>query len=494
MGKNVEKYISLLGEHFCLGNNINSSTKCEIRDIEAKKLIVSSRLDLVAKYKYVEFKEKKIESSFAKDLYAKHIEAFTKGTFTEPGNKEKNSIDKYINTFDLLIENIKKDGFDFNNSIIPMGENLSILDGAHRTSVAAFYEKDVRAIKFDDLKLNFDYDFFKKRLLEDKYLDYLINEYCKLKKNIYIACMWPIAKNKKKREEAEKLINKYGELICKKEVAFNYNGLKNFMLQIYGHHNWIGNHMNNYKGVESKVDSCYYDGHPVSVYVFECESLSKVIELKENVRDLFNISNHSIHITDNFKESIQMANLIFNNNCIEFMNKRKPNQFNQFNNFFEELKKEIKDNNINEDEIIIIDDSVMELYGIKEAGKIGVICKNNYSFKSKYIYDARNIIEGIGYTEDELIYNPENYIFFQDVKFISLNTLAKIKKMNREIEDLELINNFNIKNRDKLIQRIRNSINIKVKYIKRRFIQIVFKTLKYIGLTSYLKKVYLKLK
>ncbi len=45
---------------------------------------------------------------FAKEIYKDHIRAFSLGKFTEPGNEEKNSIERFIEEFQKTFKDIKK--------------------------------------------------------------------------------------------------------------------------------------------------------------------------------------------------------------------------------------------------------------------------------------------------------------------------------------------------------------------------------------------------
>lgn len=84
----------------------------EITWIKGKDLLSVKRLDLMAKYIYVESYLSGHGKAWAKELYSKHIEAFSGGGFREPGNAQKNSLDAYISSFDHLIEEISQNGFD----------------------------------------------------------------------------------------------------------------------------------------------------------------------------------------------------------------------------------------------------------------------------------------------------------------------------------------------------------------------------------------------
>lgn len=88
---NVEE---LLGKYFCDTYNIDLTKQYKIEYINARELLVPGRIDLIAKYKYIEAKEKGYNCKFINELYDKHIEAFSAGSYNEPGNDEKNSIKK----------------------------------------------------------------------------------------------------------------------------------------------------------------------------------------------------------------------------------------------------------------------------------------------------------------------------------------------------------------------------------------------------------------
>lgn len=450
----------------------------------------------MAKYKYIEFKEKGLESSFGEEVYRKHIEAFTKGTFAEPGNPNKNSIDRYIETFDSLIDSIKKKGFDANLSLVPIGKELSILDGAHRVSCSAFFEKEIKVIQFPTLKLNFGYDFFKTLLLDTKYLDYLVTEYCKLKSNVFVACVWPTAKGEDKRKEMETIIKSYSEIVCKKEVHLTYNGFRNFMLQIYGHQEWVGNYKNNFKGVTSKVDACFDEKRGLLIYVLECDSLENILELKQKIRGIFKISNHSIHISDNQAESIQMLDLLFNINSVGLMSNGCPDKFLEFSESLRDLKQYITDNNINPEELIVISDSVLGLYGIRAVNEIGFLTKSNGFIDSNKIFESIDFFEYCDISLDELLYNPKFYTIYNGVKFITLDVLKNMKLKRNEKQDQEdivLINKFQLENQKSPIFKFKNKtdkIKLNLKHLKRKIIQLTLKLLDALGLYNKTRKVY----
>ncbi len=99
-----------------------------------KKLCLThNRFDLAFKLYFLPLLESDCYSDFRRACYKYHIKAFSLGSFAEPGNLEKNSYEKYEDVFRQLFHDIQKSGFDETKSLIPLSEDGSILNGAHRT-------------------------------------------------------------------------------------------------------------------------------------------------------------------------------------------------------------------------------------------------------------------------------------------------------------------------------------------------------------------------
>lgn len=483
----------ILGDHFYIGNRINENTPYEILDIDARKLIVPSRIDLIAKYKYVEFFDNCINTTFATELYEKHIAAFTNGTYIEPDNPQKNSIDKYKQTFNGLIEKIKENGFDSNISMIPVGTDYGVLDGAHRAACAAYLGKTVRVIRFPEIKFNFDYEYFKDEMLDDIYLDFMVSEYCRIKDNVFVANIWPAADGKEKRQQVNSVIEKYGTVVAKKKIHLTYQGYRNYMLQIYSHHDWVGTFENYFKGVMSKVDACYADDRDLLIYIFECDNLDRVLKLKEEIRNLFEIGNHSIHISDNQIESVQMVELVLNQNSLDLMNNCKPDKYLEFTSLLKKYKDKVTNNKQARIESVIVSDSVLSLYEIRPVNIISWISEMDVD----YCENSREYESLIAEIKDEMIFNPHYYCIFSDLKFVTLKVLRDLK-IKRDTEqdkkDLELIDE-RIKQFDKpCVLDNKTKCKRKVKAIKRKVYNVLTSITRKLGVYELIRKMYRKIK
>lgn len=307
--------LNKLDNYFLNYNKITEDIKFELFDIDAKDLVMESRIDLIVKYYYISCREKNQNLSFAKELYEKHIEAFTDSTFSEQGNPNKNSIEKYIEVFDNLIDNFKKTGFDSDISIIPVGKNYELLDGSHRTACAVYFNQKVKVIRFPNLSVNYDFKFFKRRLLDDFYLDFIAKEFVVLKSNIRVLFAWPqIAGNRNNKVIEEILEKKQCKVIYRKRLKFNREGLRNLVFQIYKDEPWIGHNKNNFKGVTLKADMCYAKSGHVEIYLVNSTSLKLLAMAKNEMRQYFGVGKSSIHTSDTKKETMEILNFIFDKN------------------------------------------------------------------------------------------------------------------------------------------------------------------------------------
>lgn len=440
---------NLLTHYLIEGNKITPDTPYEIEEIDAKELLTPERIDLMAKWIYIDAKEKGVDMTGARDIYAKHIEAFSEGTFTEPGTEEKNTLDKYYDTFDKLIEDIRENGFDSQKSLVPVGKDNVLLDGAHRCVCAAYFGKKVKVIRFESIMKDYGTEFFKRRFLEEDVLDQLVVNYCKVKNNLFCACLWPAAEAALS-DDAEKIIQEEcGKIIYSKSLKLSYHALRNFMIQIYGHQSWTGTVENKHQGVDSKVEACFAN-RETRVIFFHCESLERVLTAKEHIRELFKIENHSVHISDTDEETRMMAGILLNKNSRHFLEYGDIDFSRELNCVLQQKRK-----TGSLDNVIMAPEATLAAYGIKETGE-----------EEAYVEE-----EGI----IDVLCNPQSFFEVYGVKFLSLsevkrmNECGKVQGSKEEIREinklLRKMNNAHVKpqkkrkaNQENLLQNIKDKI------------------------------------
>ena len=95
---------------------------------QGSKLVTRNRFDIAIKLIFIDLMKYDVE--FSTELYKEHIRAFSLGKYTEPGQADKDSIEKFISSFNNTYESIKETGFKKHTSIIPLCKNGTIINGA----------------------------------------------------------------------------------------------------------------------------------------------------------------------------------------------------------------------------------------------------------------------------------------------------------------------------------------------------------------------------
>lgn len=371
---------NLLSDNFIKTRNITDEIKFEIKEVDAKDLLTPERIDLAAKIAYIRAVDTGFDIEFAREIYSKHIEAFSDGYFNEPGDDNKISIDDFFNEFDKLINSIKEHGFDENISLVPVGKDNIILDGAHRTACAIYFNKKIKIIKFDGFDFNFNYQYFRNKMLTEELLGYMAIDYARYSNSkLYCACIWP-ASPVEKRQQVLDFINQNGKIVYERDVQLDFEGLRNLMVQIYSHQDWIGTIKDQFIGVNGKVEPCYVPGVPCKVIMFEGGELDEVLKMKEDIRELFNIGKHALHISDSLEETQLMASLLFSSSSILSLNFGKITQNDKL---YSSLK------NIKATSNLLPFEYSLAFFGIKEIDdKITIPVFKTENFREYFVYSG----------------------------------------------------------------------------------------------------------
>ena len=455
----------------------------KIKNIKAKELLVHNRFDLAFKLLYLENIDKK--SKFSKEIYTEHIRAFSLGEYTERGNKDKNNISRFIEDFHNTFGNIKKNGFDSSKTLIPLSKNGSIANGAHRVASAIYVDKNVECIDTNAADPIYDYNFFYNRNVSKKLLDAVATKFIEYANNIYLAIIWPSAQGWDKEIE-EAIPN----IVYRKEFALNLNGAHNLISQVYYGEKWIGSAEDNFKGAQGKLVECFRSFDPVRVVAFQANNLDGALVVKDKIRSIFNIGKNSIHITDTKNEAISVGRVVFNDNSIHFLNNAKLSRYISTFKKLDKFTNFIKENKLNMNDLLIDSSLILSCYGLREAKDTDFFCSDNSKIKVRFddINTHDEVLKYYQKTKQELIYNPKNHFYFNELKFVSFYELYKMKKNRDELKDkndCRMMEAFMEKDEFKMIV---SKFKQKIYYgmIKVRYNLILF--LDFIGLKKIIKK------
>lgn len=415
-----------------VNSNIASKIKDDsykIQTLPAINLINSSRIDILIKYLYAKSRIEKRAIPFLKEIYLAHIKAFN--GFVEADDTHKVGKDSFLNNFHSLIESISQENIK-ENTLIPIGNNSIPMDGAHRISIAAALNLPIKVFTINEIAPIYDLEFFNNRGLDNEFRDYTTIKYTEFKNNLYMVMIWPIAKGR--QEEIEHILRKNGTIVNKKEIKLTYNGLLNLQIVEYKEEKWLGNYSNDFEGAHTKCSQCYNKENTLRAFLFE--SNADLIKMKDDIRNIFNIGKHAIHINDTQEQTKEIAQLVFNDNAIHFLNCRSRNEMKSFNQLFHQFASYIEKNKINKDEIAIIG-GVLSLYGLRDAQDLDYISINeqiplkindNIELETKKINYTH-------YSKEEIITDPRLHFVYNGIKFVSLQVILEIKKNRNNDSD-----------------------------------------------------------
>jgi hypothetical protein len=416
--------------------------------IKTKKLLTVNRIDVIFKILHLKLKALGAEQ-ISKKIYDEHIFYITNGLYIEEGSSKK-SLKNYTDEFNSLFKSLKDNGFDSSISKIPLSCKGCISNGSHRLAASIFLKiPEVRIVETIDKQHLYNFNFFKERGISKELLELAILEFLHLTENNHLAIIWPSA-NKKIN-----YINKFSEIIYEKKLILNPRAAQNFVAEVYKEHKWVGSFEDGYGGAITKVSEVFDNYSCLHLIFFKENSLKRVKQIKNLLRDKFNIGKSSVHITDNTFETREIGNIILNNNSIHFMKYGIPNKFSSIFKNLKLFRERLNKMKIDINSLIISNDTVLGIYGIKSSETVQYLSVNKLNFHNENFH---NEISNIAYYDEkveELIYDPKNYFYFSGFKFSTLDVIEKFKIKRKSPEDyIDL----------KLIQKLNSSkkFNIKI--------------------------------
>jgi len=414
--------------------------KCDSFD-----LFTTHRFDIGPKYIYAEHRKLGINSPWSRKLYEAHLRAFN--DCHEDDGSGKSGIDAFTRTFDSLLDSIETSGFDTSRSLVPTGKNGVIIDAAHRIAACMLHHESVEILEFDILANNYNYEYFLQKGLDPEFCDAIALKYCIINPNSYIVMVFPSAVGKE--DEVRAILTQYSEIFYDRKVHLTKLGSINLVRQIYVGEPWVGNFANQFAGAQNKAVECFRSDRPVRVYVITSDDFDNVKIIKQQIRDLFGISNHSVHINDTHQETIMLGQLLLNSNSVHFLNNAQLNTFPKFQTHLENYKKILLEQGVNGEYLCIDGSASMAAYGIREARDLDYLHFGydhlTFDYPPELIGSHNSEIAHHVTTRDDIIFNPRNHFYYDGVKFASLGIIRALKQKRgepKDIKDIALIDQF----------------------------------------------------
>ena len=465
--------------------NFDINSNCEEETIDARKLICPQRFDLYANLLYIDHKVKGVRDNYALSVYKERTRTITGFKMAEAQNARKNSFEDFLAVFDALIDDTRNGKYDAERTLIPVDKNYVLMDGAHRVSCAAYFGKVVKILRFVDYESpHMSSDFLRKSIIPETALDAMALETCRWHDNLFMLIFWP--KSFLQPEVLDSAIRNVYEksvVVYRKECKMSYLAIRNLMIQMYGHMDWVGSIENDFAATYTKADEVWDGNGKCSFILIQTPSCDYVLKMKSEIREMFGIGLASIHTTDNMRETRIVANAIYNPNSMFFLHHAKPTTYKKSYRMMEEYKKTLIDNHCDLDKYIIDTGLVLSIFGLRETSDLDY-CTIEESLK--LLFPEKSYIEEHGcskiFTDREIIdviSSPTCYFCYNELKFVSLERLLdfKIKRCNgdQDTKDIWLIKSLLDKDSNKWQAKYGNLIIIcrrRIRIINRSYRQM----------------------
>ena len=369
-------------------------------------LLTYKRFDVVVKYMYAS----NLSSEFYKNAYKEHLRVWN--GFYE-GSPRKRGFEDFDNAFKSIINNTVDEP-------VPVNPEGHIANGAHRLAAALYHQRPINIRNTNSDENNYvesDYEYFVKRGLSQSIVKRTALEYAKLKSNTHVMCLFPIAHTR--MDEVVNIIEKYSNIFYKSSEVLNNTGQLGLIKELYLSDGW-----GNEKAIMKKCKQCFRGMAQVTFVLIDAKNLETVQEMKKEVRALFKVGNHSVHINDTHKDTSRIAKTVFNANSIHFLNNRKSVLFPNYKKLMANMKP-----NDNE---IITGSSVLSLYGLRDCKDIDKIYYNNPPADSHNPY----LEKLYKLTLDDIFNNPIYHLYYNGCKYVSLDVVKNMKAVRNEPKDV----------------------------------------------------------
>jgi len=412
-----------------------------------KNLLKFNRFDVAAKHLMLKHAQRGYQTTFGLNVYSEHIKVWN--GFKEYDNPKKNSLESYIKEFFKINDSIRKNGYNPKLPPVPINKDGYLLNGAHRLASCILNNKNINFEETDDPKAGQEdctSYFFRNLGLDNKICDSIALEYAKLKENSFIVTLFPAATVKDNIGDIRRIIMENGDVVYEKGAILCNQGPLNLIRQIYDGESWGGDFNNGFSGFRLKENYCFSPSPKSPVYAFlaEFDSVEKAHEVKRLIRDVYDISNHSVHINDTHEETLRLAKVFFNNNSLHYLNNAVIQNYSKYNHLIGELKDWMAKNKYDSDDVCVTASSVMSAFGMREGQDLDYLYGGNVKpiQGNPLIHEHNKEIDNYTVGKDEIMYNDNNHFYFNGVKFASIGVIHELKNKRSEpkdIRDIELM-------------------------------------------------------
>jgi hypothetical protein len=454
---------------------------------DSHELLTYKRFGIPFKLIFLQMLDKCYE--YGEEVYLNHIRAFSYGTFTEPGNPEKVTKDKFVETFINIYEEISNAGFNVKKSVLPLSSKLHIKNGSHRLAAAIYSNEDVYCIKTENLGPNFNYRFFYERDVKPDFMDAAAVVFAEFSVNSNLAIIWPGASAGE--SEIESILQK---IVYKKKVALTDNGADNLIQLLMNK-----NSGKEYSLLRETAEEVFNKDNTITIYLFQADE-NEMSGIEEQLRTINQDVFAKLTLVKDSEVVLNFSRLFFNIHALHFLNYAHADKYPDWRKKIADFKKAIDDSELDVNDFVIDSGILLEMYGIRPSDKINYISpSDDILLPDNTRFVCHNDLAGnYNVPVSSLIYDPRNHFNFFGVKFVSFNNLYAFKKKRaagKDVEDLKLMDELPLIKRKRINpERIKQKLYYYYHLAFDRTEKFAGNTLRKVGLYDLINKYYLKVK
>ncbi len=397
-------------------------------------LFTPNTFDVCAKTIYGRFFLNDLDSSFGKRIYAHHLQVWNGLREYKP---HRIGLTAFTENFQSIVRAIRDGTFDFERSPIPINAAGKLINGRHRLAAALLCNQpvitrecpDSEGKEICDFSHLCDRTYHYSKGLHGDYADAMATEYVALRKNTFIATVFC----DHRPDQIIETMRYFGQPVYWKSVNLTGDARFNLMRELYLDEAWLKDWQGRFSGARLKAEAALQPEQSIGVYLFECESLRRVLECKKLLRIQFDAGQHALHINDTHEETKRLAGVLFNRNSIDFLNRSRLRGYPGFQSMLEEYRQFLRGKDSND--FCVDGSAVLAAYGLRECRDLDFISRTDGPGPSSLVNNHNEELHHHVVSRDDLLYNPENFFWHSGVKFVALHQMEAMKARRNEPKD-----------------------------------------------------------
>lgn len=431
------------------------------------ELVSSNRLDLMIRYLLCKDIKNQVENRSHINLYSRFILIENSGEEKiRPGGiseyfvdyNKKQGLSDFIGTFKSLISSMQKNGF-LKEKFVALDTENQIINASHRTAAALALEQEVWTKKYEEFGVRtnpWDFKWFEDNGFSTDDKIRILRAFSDLYEKCGLVVLFATCKHEWElvRKQLEKHVHIVGHIDL--DFSRNFIGFENIIEQIFDDISWQQRNMDLLHffllcPLEIRVFLVTdEDNKEVNIY----ESLSQFESQMHNILsiDINGLTPKALlNCSKNKQEMEKIKSILLSVNNIKQTCLRVTRKYgDDFETRLENLHKYLIAKDIPQNSICMGSNSVMELYGLKQAEKLSFMVPSKYREKLTELFgdlpgqfavsfkDWSRVDDNTVYPDDLIINDCNFHFIFNGFKFLNLDIVAACKKFRCIHEDNEL--------------------------------------------------------